>query len=212
MSKKNSVKDKAAAKKAVVLEDKPKTGTYITSALIFGALIIFLLVFFLDFGGKDTTAKPEATTISQAETVVIPQDSTDASERVSSTKTPSYEASADKVTYAVSTFDEGTAKYYEYPGSDGTTIRYFILKSTDGVIRAAFDACDVCWQAGLGYEQSGNVMVCRNCGRQFESTRINEVKGGCNPAPLTRTIDGDKLIIEVKDILAGKQYFNLGRG
>lgn len=212
MSKRNSVKDKTAAKKAAVLNDKPNTGAYITSAFILGAVIIVLLVLFLDFGGKEKTAKPEATVISQAATVEKPPKSADASEPASSTGAPSFEVSDDRVSYAVSTFDDSKAKYYEYPTSDGTVLRYFILKSSDGVIRAAFDACDVCWQAGLGYEQSGSVMVCKNCGKRFESTRINEVKGGCNPAPLARTIDGDKLIIEVDDILAGKQYFNFGRG
>ncbi len=212
MSKKNSVKDKTAAKKAAVLNDKPNTGAYITSALILGTIIIVLLVFFLDFGGKETSEKPVATVISQAATVGTSPKSTDAGEPASSTGAPSFEASEDRVSYEVSTFDDSKAKYYEYPESDGTAIRYFILKSSDGVIRAAFDACDVCWQAGLGYEQSGSVMVCKNCGKRFESTRINEVKGGCNPAPLSRTIDGDKLIIEVDDILSGKQYFNFGRG
>jgi uncharacterized membrane protein len=51
-------------------------------------------------------------------------------------------------------------------------------------------------------------MVCRNCGRRFASVLVNEVKGGCNPAPLYRTISGDQLVIQVKDILEGKQYFN----
>ncbi|MFC1578449.1 Fe-S-containing protein, partial [Thermodesulfobacteriota bacterium] len=37
---------------------------------------------------------------------------------------------------------------------------------------------------------------------------VNEVKGGCNPAPLNRSVQNGKLIIQVKDILDGKQYFN----
>ena len=88
------------------------------------------------------------------------------------------------------------------------TVRYFILKSSDGIVRAAFDACDVCWPAGKGYYQDGDSMVCRNCGRRFHSVLINEVKGGCNPAPLTRSVDGDQLVIKVDDILKGKPYFN----
>ncbi|MDO8670181.1 MAG: Fe-S-containing protein, partial [Dehalococcoidia bacterium] len=47
-----------------------------------------------------------------------------------------------------------------------------------------------------------------NCGQRFPSVKINEVKGGCNPAPLTRTSDGDTITINEKDILAdGGQYF-----
>jgi len=79
------------------------------------------------------------------------------------------------------------------------------------VIRAAFDACDVCWREGKGYYQQGDFMVCRNCGRQFASVKVNEVKGGCNPAPLERAIVGDKLVIKAADIVKGSQYFNFTR-
>jgi uncharacterized membrane protein len=119
---------------------------------------------------------------------------------------------ASTVTYPITLFDDGQARHYSYKaGSE--TIRYFILKSADGVVRAAFDACDVCWPAGKGYFQQGDTMVCRNCGRRFVSNRINEVKGGCNPAPLNRSVQGEQLVIRVDDILEGRSYFNFsGRG
>jgi uncharacterized membrane protein len=111
------------------------------------------------------------------------------------------------VSYPVSMFADGAARHFDFK-ADGMTIRYFILKSSDGVIRAAFDACDVCWPAGKGYYQDGDDMVCRNCGRRFASVLVNEVKGGCNPAPLTRTVNGDRLVLKVDDILQGKSYFD----
>jgi uncharacterized membrane protein len=117
-----------------------------------------------------------------------------------------------EVIYPVKTFQNGDARYYSHPAGNGVTIKYFVLKSSDGVIRAAFDACDVCWREGKGYAQKEDFMICRNCGRRFSSVRINEVQGGCNPAPLTRTIRGDNVIIQVKDILEGGQYFTFGKG
>jgi uncharacterized membrane protein len=114
-----------------------------------------------------------------------------------------------RITYAVSMFDDGKARHFQYADAESkTTISYFILKSTDGVIRAAFDACDVCWRAGKGYYQEGSSMVCRNCGRSFESVMVNEVQGGCNPAPLQRTIENDLVVIQVDDLLKGQTYFN----
>ena len=110
-------------------------------------------------------------------------------------------------TYPVSMFADGKARHFEYQTGEHT-IKFFILKSSDGVIRAAFDACDVCWPAGKGYYQEGDQMVCRNCGRRFASLRINEVRGGCNPAPLTRNIVGDQLVIKAEHIMEGLQYFN----
>ncbi len=117
---------------------------------------------------------------------------------------------SEQVEFAVNLFSDGQARHFEYTAGKHT-ISYFILKSSDGIIRAAFDACDVCWPAGKGYVQQGDQMVCRNCGRKFDSVRINEVKGGCNPAPLKRRIDGDRLVIQKADILEGLQYFNFSK-
>jgi uncharacterized membrane protein len=130
-----------------------------------------------------------------------------ASENISTANSATSNSHADTLSYPLSLFEDGQARHFEHK-SDGLTIRYFVLKSSDGVVRAAFDACDVCWPAGKGYVQSGDEMICRNCGRRFASVLINEVKGGCNPAPLNRTIQGGQLIIKVNDILSGQQYFN----
>jgi uncharacterized membrane protein len=119
---------------------------------------------------------------------------------------------AAEIVYPVKDFQNGNARFYSYPAGNGVTIKYFVLKSSDGVIRAAFDGCDVCFEAGRGYTQKGDFMVCNNCGRRFASVRVNEVQGGCNPAPLTREIKGDKVVLKVKDILEGKQYFAFGKG
>ena len=119
-------------------------------------------------------------------------------------------STASQVTFPANLFEDGRARHFEHV--DGKfTIRYFILKSSDGVIRAAFDACDVCWPAGKGYYQEGDVMVCRNCGRRFASVRINEVKGGCNPAPLNRRIVGGKVVVRIDDILTGERYFDFSK-
>ncbi len=120
-------------------------------------------------------------------------------------------APEDQVTYPVKTFDDGKARHYKHKTPDGITVKYFILKSSDGVVRAAFDACDVCWPAGKGSFQDGDVMVCRNCGRRFQSLKVNEVKGGCNPAPLKRQVVGDQLVIQVSDIGEGRQYFDFSK-
>ncbi|MCP3952814.1 MAG: DUF2318 domain-containing protein [Desulfobacterales bacterium] len=117
---------------------------------------------------------------------------------------------ADQVEYSVARFNDGKAQHFTYTVGQHTII-YFVLKSSDGVVRAAFDACDVCWPAGKGYVQQGDQMICRNCGRKFDSVRINEVKGGCNPAPLNRRIEGDRLIIQKADILDGLRYFNFSK-
>lgn len=121
---------------------------------------------------------------------------------------PGAAAASDPVAYPVSLFEDGQARHFEFQEGE-RTIRYFVIRSADGVIRAAFDACDVCWPAGLGYYQEGDNMVCRNCGRKFASNLVNEVQGGCNPAPLKRKVENDMLVIRAEDIRGGAGYFDL---
>lgn len=101
---------------------------------------------------------------------------------------------------------DGRARFYTYQ-ANGVSIEYFVLQSSDGVVRSAFNTCDVCYQARQGYRQERDEMVCNNCGQRFPSAMVNEVSGGCNPAPLARTVEEDELIIRVDDLIAGTAYF-----
>ena len=99
------------------------------------------------------------------------------------------------------------AKFFDYKLSDNKPIRFFVMKSSDGVYRAALDACDMCYRAKKGYRQEGDDMVCNNCGLHFHSSQINEVHGGCNPVGLPRTVEGDHLVIKASDLESRGQYF-----
>src|ERR1044071_8377539 len=101
----------------------------------------------------------------------------------------------------------GKARFYEYKAASGKTVRFFAVKSSDGVYRAALDACDTCFAAKKGYTQEGDDMVCNNCGMHFPSAKVNEVKGGCNPVGLERKVAGDTLNISAKELEAGTSYF-----
>lgn len=99
------------------------------------------------------------------------------------------------------------AKFYEYQAADQKKIRFFVIKSSDGVYRAAAAACVVCFRAKRGYHQEGNDMVCNNCRKHFPSAYVNEVTGGCNPDGIPRTIQGDKLLIAASDLEARAELF-----
>jgi len=113
---------------------------------------------------------------------------------------------ADEVRIPLIALESGKAVFLK-ADVGGKEIYYFALKSSDGVYRAAYDACDVCFRANRGYRQEGDLMVCNNCGQSFPSVKVNEVKGGCNPSPLARTVEGGTLIIKKSDIAAGGPYF-----
>lgn len=106
----------------------------------------------------------------------------------------------------VKTINDGKAHYFTFQ-VEGKKINFFVLKSGDGIIRAAFDACDVCFTEKKGYSQAGDYMICTNCGQRFHSSKINVLEGGCNPAPLRRTTNGGDLVIAVADIFSGFRYF-----
>jgi len=107
--------------------------------------------------------------------------------------------------------NDGKAHHFKVRAADGLDVVFFTLKSRDGVIRAAIDACDVCYRSGKGYVQSGDYMVCLNCGQRFASHLINVRKGGCNPAPLARRMEGGHLVIAMSDINENSWYMKYRR-
>ena len=115
-------------------------------------------------------------------------------------------ASGADVKIPVAEISDGQAHFYSYDAG-GTEVKYFVMQSKDGEFRAAFDACDVCYPNKKGYSQDGDEMVCNNCGQRFDSSKINEVKGGCNPSPIDRKVKGQELVLKTDDLQAGVQYF-----
>ena len=56
-----------------------------------------------------------------------------------------------EVTIPLAGIGDGQAHFYQVKADDGTTVHFFVIKSKDGVYRAAVDACDVCFKEGKGY-------------------------------------------------------------
>lgn len=180
---KNTLTEKSASKREIVLNTEKQNQSPLRTLAVIAVVVVAGLVFYLFETGSDN--RPQARTSS-----IQP------------------EVTATEVSFPVQAFNDGQAKYFQYPAGNGVTVQFFILRSSDGIIRAAYDACDVCWREGKGYYQDGDFMVCRNCGQRFASVKVNEIKGGCNPAPLGRTVVGNKLVIKIADILQGVQYFD----
>jgi len=103
----------------------------------------------------------------------------------------------------------GQAKFYEIEDR-GVKIRFFAVRASDGSIKTAFDACDVCFRSKKGYRQEGNYIVCNNCGNRYlidEFGTKNKRPGGCWPGYLENIIEGDYLIIKKSDLLEGRWRF-----
>ena len=116
-------------------------------------------------------------------------------------------AATGDVTIPLAELSGGKARFFEYKASDSTSVRFFAIKSSDGVYRAALDACDVCYAGKKGYYQDGDDMVCKKCGKRFPSALVNEVTGGCNPISVPRAVEGDKLVIKAAELERRRTYF-----
>jgi hypothetical protein len=98
------------------------------------------------------------------------------------------------------------AKWYPYD-SDGIEIRFFCVKSNDGEIHVAFDACDVCYEEKKGYRQENIQMTCNNCDNSYPIKLLGTEndQGGCWPSYLPISIEENYVIIKISD-LEEKRY------
>ncbi|WP_298439569.1 DUF2318 domain-containing protein [Geobacter sp.] len=102
---------------------------------------------------------------------------------------------------------DGSAHFFRYTDG-GKEISFFIAKGSDGQLHTAFDSCDVCFREKKGYVQDGDSMLCKNCGKRFQTNRIGPHSiGGCNPSYLPAANDGRSVIVNATDLQQGAQYF-----
>ncbi len=96
-----------------------------------------------------------------------------------------------------------SAKFYSHE-YNGKQINYFAVRGSDGEIRTAFDACDICG-GSKGYRQSGTDMICNNCGRVFsiDDLGTKNIGGGCWPSYLSHKVEGKDLLISLEEIEQG---------
>lgn len=104
-----------------------------------------------------------------------------------------------------------TATFYKVKVED-TDMEVFAIKASDGSIRTAFNTCQVCYDSGRGYyEQSGDALVCQNCGNQFSANDVELVRGGCNPVPITedyKQVDSDNITISAEFLKEASVIFD----
>jgi uncharacterized membrane protein len=118
----------------------------------------------------------------------------------------SVKAVDDRVTLDAAALAQGSSRHYRY--QDGATkVRFFLVRDRQGVVRAAFDACEACWRNGKGYVMKDGAMFCSNCGRSFALNRIGLVTGGCNPHPLEFAVKENTVSISARQLLNGAPYF-----
>ena len=99
-----------------------------------------------------------------------------------------------------------SARFYSYDAS-GTEVRFFAVRGTNGNLRIALDACDVCYSVKKGYRQAGTNMKCNNCGNEYATDGIGtkNIEGGCWPSYIPIEEGSGKILVDTKD-LRDKNY------
>lgn len=111
------------------------------------------------------------------------------------------------VTLPIAKLADGKARFYKLEDG-GREIAFFAVKSADGSVKVAFDACDACYKSKKGYEQQGDKMNCKNCNQKFAINRLGpNATGGCNPGYLPHQLSGDAIVIKASDLKEGAKYF-----
>lgn len=99
---------------------------------------------------------------------------------------------------------------------DGTRMEIIAVKDSEGNIRTAFNTCQICYDSGRGYYvQSGNYLVCQNCGNRFSMDQVEIESGGCNPWPIfaeNKTVTADEISISYDFLVEAQGIFANWKG
>jgi uncharacterized membrane protein len=175
MSKKKNKNKRAEIRKMEQLRRKNRTRKMIGGFVIIIAIICIAVVINISMGGSNVVQEPHTVETDVSET-------------------------NDEIIITASDI-KTDASFYSYD-SDGIEISYFIVLGENGEFHAAFDACDVCYDAKKGYVQQNNIMKCINCGLTFPIMELGVTNsgGGCWPSYLPIRIDDENIIIEKSDL------------
>ena len=94
---------------------------------------------------------------------------------------------------------------------DGTQMEVLTVRDSAGVIRTAYNTCQICYDSGRGYYvQSGSVLVCQNCGNRFTADQVEVQSGGCNPWPIfpqSKTVTDEAVCISYDELHRATEIF-----
>lgn len=102
--------------------------------------------------------------------------------------------------------NDGHLHRFVYPASDGTEVRFIVIKKSAAAFGVGLDACDICGPTGY-YERGDHEVVCKLCDVVMNISTIG-FKGGCNPVPLSYTLSGGNMVIQVRDLENEKNRFS----
>ncbi len=83
---------------------------------------------------------------------------------------------------------------------DGKTIRLLIIRKAEDALSVCLDACEICPYDPEGYGQIDIDLICVYCNTPIPLESVGDA-GGCNPIPLTFSVDERFVKIDIGEIL-----------
>ncbi|MDO4323670.1 MAG: DUF2318 domain-containing protein [Lachnospiraceae bacterium] len=163
-----------------------KKTNFLPFLTVAAAAICAIVVFWVKGNGDTDRKKSGAVTITAGESLVI----------------PTADITADASFYPVEV--------------DGTDMEVVAVRDSAGNIRTAFNTCQICYDSERGYYvQSGNDLVCQNCGNRFSMDQVEIESGGCNPWPIfdeNKTVTADGISISYDFLVEAQGIFANWKG
>jgi len=110
----------------------------------------------------------------------------------------------DQVILAIEEINDGNLHRHQFKASNGTMVRFIVIKKSESAYGVGLDACDICGPSG--YYQRKDQVICKLCDVVMNISTIG-FPGGCNPVPLKFSVSDGKMIIRTEDLEAEKKRF-----
>ena len=117
----------------------------------------------------------------------------------------SYTVTDTSILVPLTQVEDGHLHRFEYKTASGVAVRWIVIKKPNSsVYGVGLDACDVCGNAGY-YERDDQV-ICKRCDVVMNKSTIG-FKGGCNPIPLSYTVENGQMIFSLEDLNNAEKEF-----
>lgn len=100
--------------------------------------------------------------------------------------------------------EDGNLHRFVFKASDGTEVRFLVIRKSASAYGIGLDACDIC--GASGYYQRGDLVICNRCDVAMNISTIG-FPSGCNPVPLSFTIEDSNVVIDAADLEKEKRRF-----
>ena len=113
-------------------------------------------------------------------------------------------AAAGSVDVDLEIIKDGHLHRFVYRASSGEMVRYIVILKGGSAYGVGLDACEIC--GATGYYERDNQVICKLCDVQMNKATIG-IRGGCNPIPISYSIEGGKLKVEQSELENSARIF-----